>query len=104
MATGLSCIVTAHGGIPEAVTHMKSGILVGESDPEGINRWLERPAWGDALRGVDGIPVFRFCKSVADRNPIPCVDPVFTSPLRYKARKHRRKRRSCRIEVYTRLK
>ena len=37
-------------GIPEAVTHMKSGILVGESDPEGINRWLERPAWCDVLR------------------------------------------------------
>jgi colanic acid/amylovoran biosynthesis glycosyltransferase len=50
MATGLSCIATAHGGIPEAVTHMKSGILVGESDPEGINHWLERLAGDDALR------------------------------------------------------
>jgi hypothetical protein len=35
MATGLPCITTAHGGIPEAVTHMKSmksGILVGAKD------------------------------------------------------------------------
>jgi len=50
MATGLLCIATAHGGIPEAVTHMKSGILVRESDPEGINQWLERLAGDDPLR------------------------------------------------------
>jgi colanic acid/amylovoran biosynthesis glycosyltransferase len=50
MATGLSCIATAHGGIPEAVTHMRSGILVGESDPEGISLWLERLAGDDTLR------------------------------------------------------
>jgi glycosyltransferase involved in cell wall biosynthesis len=29
---------------------MKSGILVGESDSEGINHWLERLAGDDALR------------------------------------------------------
>ena len=50
MATGLPCITTVHGGIPEAVTHMKSGILVNESDREGINHWLERLACDDALR------------------------------------------------------
>lgn len=32
MATGLPCIATRHGGIPEAVTHLESGVLVPESD------------------------------------------------------------------------
>jgi len=50
MATGLPCIATSHGGIPEAVTHMKSGILVSESDHETMNHWLERLADDDALR------------------------------------------------------
>jgi glycosyltransferase involved in cell wall biosynthesis len=50
MATGLSFIATAHDGFPEAVTHMKSGILVGESDPEGIDHWFERLTGDDALR------------------------------------------------------
>jgi len=58
MANRSSVYCDCTWGIPEAVTHMKSGILVGESDPEGINRWLERPAWCDALReslGVDPV-------------------------------------------------
>ena len=50
MATGLPCITTRHGGIPEAVTHMESGILVGESDPEGIEDWLDRLVRSDELR------------------------------------------------------
>jgi colanic acid/amylovoran biosynthesis glycosyltransferase len=50
MATGLPCITTVHGGIPEAVTHMESGILVKESDREGISQWLERLIGDDALR------------------------------------------------------
>jgi colanic acid/amylovoran biosynthesis glycosyltransferase len=50
MATGLPCITTAHGGIPEAVCHMRSGILVNESDREGINHWLERLICDDAFR------------------------------------------------------
>lgn len=50
MATGLPCIATTHGGIPEAVIHMKSGILVNESDREAINQWLERLVCDDALR------------------------------------------------------
>jgi colanic acid/amylovoran biosynthesis glycosyltransferase len=54
MATGLPCIATSHGGIPEAVTHMKSGILVSESDHETMNRWLERLADDDALRASIG--------------------------------------------------
>ena len=50
MATGLPCITTRHGGIPEAVTHMESGILVCESDPEGIEDWLDRLVRSDELR------------------------------------------------------
>jgi colanic acid/amylovoran biosynthesis glycosyltransferase len=42
MATGLPCIATRHGGIPEAITHMESGILVEESDPVAIAGWLQR--------------------------------------------------------------
>jgi colanic acid/amylovoran biosynthesis glycosyltransferase len=54
MATGLPCITTRHGGIPEAVTHLESGILVPESDSEGIGDWLERLAGDDALRDCLG--------------------------------------------------
>jgi colanic acid/amylovoran biosynthesis glycosyltransferase len=50
MATGLACIATKHGGIPEAVTHQESGILVPESDFVDIEHWLERLATDDHLR------------------------------------------------------
>ncbi|HYY30098.1 MAG TPA: glycosyltransferase [Chthoniobacterales bacterium] len=50
MATGLPCIATRHGGIPEAITHMKSGILAGESEPENIANWLQRLTNDDLLR------------------------------------------------------
>ena len=54
MATGLPCIATRHGGIPEAITHMKSGILVGESEPESIANWLLRLTSDDQFRGSIG--------------------------------------------------
>jgi colanic acid/amylovoran biosynthesis glycosyltransferase len=50
MATGLPCIATRHGGIPEAITHLESGILVGESDLAGIKNWLESLVEDDQLR------------------------------------------------------
>jgi colanic acid/amylovoran biosynthesis glycosyltransferase len=50
MATGLPCIATMHGGIPEAITHLKSGILVGESEPQKMAKWLERLTSDDLFR------------------------------------------------------
>jgi colanic acid/amylovoran biosynthesis glycosyltransferase len=50
MATGLPCLTTRHGGIPEAVTHLESGILVPESDLAGLEHWLDRLVTDDALR------------------------------------------------------
>ena len=50
MATGLPCIATRHGGIPEAITHLKSGILVPESDLASLADWLDRLAADDHLR------------------------------------------------------
>jgi colanic acid/amylovoran biosynthesis glycosyltransferase len=50
MATGLPCIATRHGGIPEAVTHLDSGVLVPESDLAGVEHWLDRLAADDQLR------------------------------------------------------
>jgi colanic acid/amylovoran biosynthesis glycosyltransferase len=50
MATGLPCLTTRHGGIPEAVTHLESGILVPETDLAGIEHWLDRLATDDSLR------------------------------------------------------
>jgi colanic acid/amylovoran biosynthesis glycosyltransferase len=50
MATGLPCISTVHGGIPEAITHLESGILVPESELRGIEDWLDRLAADDLLR------------------------------------------------------
>jgi colanic acid/amylovoran biosynthesis glycosyltransferase len=54
MATGLPCIATRHGGIPEAVTHLDCGILVPESDIAGIEDWLVRLAADDRLRDCLG--------------------------------------------------
>jgi colanic acid/amylovoran biosynthesis glycosyltransferase len=59
MATGLPCITTRHGGIPEAVTHLESGILVRESDSEGVEDWLKRLAGDDALRDSLGAAAAR---------------------------------------------
>lgn len=50
MATGLPCIATSHGGIPEAITHLESGVLVPESDLVGMEHWLTRLAADDRLR------------------------------------------------------
>ena len=36
MATGLPVLATRHGGIPEAVTHEKTGLLVPEKDSESL--------------------------------------------------------------------
>ncbi len=38
MATGLPVIATTHGGIPEAVTHERTGLLVPEKDVEALTR------------------------------------------------------------------
>ena len=37
MATGLPVVATTHGGIPEAVTHERTGLLVGERDVEALH-------------------------------------------------------------------
>ena len=42
MATGLPVVATTHGGIPEAVTHERTGLLVPERDPEALTRALEQ--------------------------------------------------------------
>jgi glycosyltransferase involved in cell wall biosynthesis len=44
MATGMCCISTRHGGIPEAVEHLRNGILVDERDAEGVCRWMNELA------------------------------------------------------------
>lgn len=36
MATGLPVLATTHGGIPEAVTHERTGLLVGEKDDAAL--------------------------------------------------------------------
>jgi colanic acid/amylovoran biosynthesis glycosyltransferase len=38
MATGLPVLATLHGGIPEAVTHNRTGLLVAERDVEALHR------------------------------------------------------------------
>jgi glycosyltransferase involved in cell wall biosynthesis len=40
MATGLPVVATRHGGIPEAVLHGESGLLVPERDEQGLARAL----------------------------------------------------------------
>jgi colanic acid/amylovoran biosynthesis glycosyltransferase len=44
MATGLPVLATTHGGIPEAVTHERTGLLVEERDVEALFRAMCRSA------------------------------------------------------------
>jgi len=66
MATGLPCLTTRHGGIPEAVTHLESGILIPESDLAGLEHWLDRLAADDALRDSLGKGAARTIKERFD--------------------------------------
>lgn len=54
MATGLPCIATRHGGIPEAITHLESGVLVPEADLAGLEHWLACLVVDDHLRDALG--------------------------------------------------
>ena len=42
MATGLAVLATKHGGIPEAVTHERNGLLVDEKDDEALYRAMHQ--------------------------------------------------------------
>ena len=55
MATGLPMVATRHGGIPEAVLHERSGLLVEEHDVEALAEALGRLAADPALRRRYGI-------------------------------------------------
>ncbi len=53
MASGLPVFATEHGGIPEAIEHGKSGILVKESDYDALTRaLLDAVAKPDALTAI----------------------------------------------------
>jgi colanic acid/amylovoran biosynthesis glycosyltransferase len=57
MATGLPVVATRHGGIPEAVVHERTGLLVDEYDTEGLARALSRLGTDPGLRrryGLEG--------------------------------------------------
>ncbi len=57
MATGLPVVATRHGGIPEAVAHERTGLLVDEGDIEGLADALSRLAADPGLRrrcGLEG--------------------------------------------------
>src|SRR4029453_3926140 len=73
MASGLPVFATNHGGIPEAIEHGKSGVLVPERDDEEL-------AWG-LLNGGEGLD---FLSQVA-RNGAQVVGEKFD--LRVQARR-----------------
>ena len=53
MSTGLPVLATLHGGIPEAVTHRETGLLVPERDHEALFRAMcEMAASPDMLRAM----------------------------------------------------
>ncbi len=53
MASGLPVFATEHGGIPEAIEHGKSGILVRESDDDALTRaLLDAVAHPDQLTAI----------------------------------------------------
>jgi colanic acid/amylovoran biosynthesis glycosyltransferase len=57
MATGLPVVATRHGGIPEAVVHQRTGLLVEEDDIDGLADALGSLAADSGLRrryGLEG--------------------------------------------------
>jgi colanic acid/amylovoran biosynthesis glycosyltransferase len=50
MATGLPVLATRHGGIPEAVSHGESGMLVAERDATGLASAMRECTSGDGAR------------------------------------------------------
>jgi colanic acid/amylovoran biosynthesis glycosyltransferase len=54
MATGLPVVATTHGGIPEAVTHERTGLLVPERDDEALFRALDQITAADDLLYILG--------------------------------------------------
>jgi colanic acid/amylovoran biosynthesis glycosyltransferase len=50
MATGLPCVSTHHGGIPEAITDGVNGLLVSEGDPGALFLALQELTRNDDLR------------------------------------------------------
>jgi glycosyltransferase involved in cell wall biosynthesis len=50
MATGLPVLATHHGGIPEAVTHGSSGLLVAERDATGLADAMRECTAADGAR------------------------------------------------------
>jgi colanic acid/amylovoran biosynthesis glycosyltransferase len=80
MATGLPCISTRHGGIPEAVAHLESGILVPESDLAGIEKWLNRLVADDGLRDSLGKRAAQTIKEKFDlRTQIEKLEEIYLS-------------------------
>ena len=55
MATGLPVVATRHGGIPEAVLHQRTGLLVEEDDIEGLADALGSLAADSGLRRRYGL-------------------------------------------------
>jgi glycosyltransferase involved in cell wall biosynthesis len=53
-ATGLPVVATTHGGIPEAVTHERTGLLVPERDDAALFSAFEQIANADGLLGTLG--------------------------------------------------
>lgn len=59
MATGLPVVATTHGGIPEAVTHERTGLLVAERDDEALFRALDQITAADDLLYILGAAAAR---------------------------------------------
>jgi glycosyltransferase involved in cell wall biosynthesis len=79
MATGLPCIATRHGGIPEAITHSESGILVPESDLAGVEHWLRRLAADDHFRDSLGKRAAQVIKEKFDlRTQIEKLEKIYS--------------------------
>jgi colanic acid/amylovoran biosynthesis glycosyltransferase len=54
MACGLPVVATSHSGIPEAITHGKTGWLIGESDPQELAAAIEQLGTSPDLRAALG--------------------------------------------------
>lgn len=71
MCSGLPVVASRHGGIPEAVEHERSGLLIEENDAEGLAaaalRIMEEPGLADKLSaGGHAMVAERFSRTAQD--------------------------------------
>lgn len=81
MSLGTCCVVTAVGGLPEAVEHRRSGVLVPPRDPDALAAALLEVISDPALRDALGREGSRAARRFDIRGAVARMEQVYTELL-----------------------